>query len=616
MEVSILIFRFREITPQNLIYLGQQNPHFLTAQLHATMKKILTVVSLLAFSILLRAQPNTALMLTGVFDGPLLNGQPKGVELFALDTIPDLSIYGIGSANNGGGTDSVEFTFPPRRVSKGTFLFLTGDSLEFQKFFGFAADFVHAGNNSSVNINGDDALEIFKNGVVVDIFGDINVDGTGQPWEYLDGWAYRLSGTGPDGSVFQVGNWKYSGIDVFDNQTTNATAPKPFPLRTYSRVAPQKLTANNDFGSTEVNTSLTINVLSNDQIPSGSSPVVRVLVLPPHGSAATKSDGSITYQPNANFCGSDSLDYEVCAATNCDTARVLIQVKCPAGYPKYTVAKVTTNNAAGEPDSTGVKCELQGVVYGGNLRTAGLQFTLIDAANDGIGVFHSTKNFGYTVKEGDEVVVRGVIGHFRGLTQITLDTVFKLASGKPLVTPTVVTALDENTESQLVEIKRLTIVDPSKWTNTGSGFTVQVSNGTTTFDLRISALVDIFGTPVPDFAFNLVGLGGQFDSTSPFSEGYQILPRYQADIRRISSVGVPAWVAGIRVSPNPASHLMLVDVPVSAQVSLFDASGKKLRSMMLLPGNQQVELSHLPKGAYYLKFTHGIESWTTNFIKL
>ncbi|MEZ4948807.1 MAG: hypothetical protein R2784_05385 [Saprospiraceae bacterium] len=77
---------------------------------------------------------------------------------------------------------------------------------------------------SAVNINGDDAMELFLNGTVVDIYGVIDVDGTGEVWEYLDGWAYRLNGTGPDGSTFNPDNWNFSGIDVYDNQTTNATS--------------------------------------------------------------------------------------------------------------------------------------------------------------------------------------------------------------------------------------------------------------------------------------------------------------------------------------------------------------------------------------------------------
>ena len=34
----------------------------------------------------------------------------------------------------------------------------------------------------------------------------------------------------------------------------------------------------------------------------------------------------------------------------------------------------------------------------------------------------------------------------------------------------------------------------------------------------------------PEGAFNVVGIGGQFDSEAPLLEGYQLLPRSSADI--------------------------------------------------------------------------------------
>lgn len=59
------------------------------------------------------------LMITGVIDGPLPGGVPKAVQLIALTDIADLSIYGLGSANNGGGTDGEEYTFPAVAVGAG-----------------------------------------------------------------------------------------------------------------------------------------------------------------------------------------------------------------------------------------------------------------------------------------------------------------------------------------------------------------------------------------------------------------------------------------------------------------------------------------------------------------
>ena len=46
--------------------------------------------------------------------------------------------------------------------------------------------------NSDISQNGDDAIELFEQGVVIETFGDIDVDGTGEAWEYMDSWAYKV----------------------------------------------------------------------------------------------------------------------------------------------------------------------------------------------------------------------------------------------------------------------------------------------------------------------------------------------------------------------------------------------------------------------------------------
>ena len=58
-----------------------------------------------------KLQTASKLIISGVIDGPLTGGLPKMVELYVLDDIADLSTYyGVGTANNGGGTDGEEFT--------------------------------------------------------------------------------------------------------------------------------------------------------------------------------------------------------------------------------------------------------------------------------------------------------------------------------------------------------------------------------------------------------------------------------------------------------------------------------------------------------------------------
>jgi len=199
-----------------------------------------------------------ALVLTGVFDGPLTGGTPKGVEIFVSQDIPDLSLFGIGSANNGGGTDGEEFSFPAVSATAGSYIYVASEATQFEAFFGFAPDFT----TGVMGINGDDAIELFENGSVIDTFGDITYEaGTAGslPWNYTDGWAYRVDNTGPDGSTFVLTNWTFSGIDQLEGGTTNAETTVPFPIGTYARQL-----SNSDFAS--ANFSLYPNPVTNGSV--------------------------------------------------------------------------------------------------------------------------------------------------------------------------------------------------------------------------------------------------------------------------------------------------------------------------------------------------------------
>ena len=201
------------------------------------MVKMLTLLAVLALVVPVAA--NAQLVITGVLDGPLPGGVPKMIELFVCDDIADLSIYGLGCANNGGGTDGVEFTFPADAATAGSFIYCESISsttpTAFVDFFGFAADY---DVGFAAGTNGDDAIELFlvsgAEPVVVDVAGDINVDGTGTPWDYLDGWMKRTTSTGPDGSTFVIGSWIFSGINALDGELTNDTAATPFPVGDYA----------------------------------------------------------------------------------------------------------------------------------------------------------------------------------------------------------------------------------------------------------------------------------------------------------------------------------------------------------------------------------------------
>jgi hypothetical protein len=72
--------------------------------------------------------------------------------------------------------------------------------------------------SSDIGQNGDDAIELFYNGEVIETFGDVDTDGTGESWEYVDSFAYKVDGA-----------WTYAAINCTDDAETSATSACPYP---------------------------------------------------------------------------------------------------------------------------------------------------------------------------------------------------------------------------------------------------------------------------------------------------------------------------------------------------------------------------------------------------
>lgn len=361
-----------------------------------------------------------------------------------------------------------------------------------------------------------------------------------------------------------------------------------------------------------------LKVLLNDILPGQTAATVTVTVSPQHGSANVNPDNTISYTSTGGYCGADTFTYKVCEGSDCDEATVSLTVRC---YPAYSIDQINNVNADGVADSVGVFCSLTATVYGVNLRPTGLQFTMIDDSNNGITVFSTASTFGYTVKEKDKITVRGSINQFNGLVQIFPDTLFKVSDNNPLVTPLVVQIHSENTESKLIRINNLRYVDAAQWaTGTGTGFSVfMVSDDhpLDTIQVRIdNDVADLFNLAAPPTPFNLTGIGGQFDNTSPYSSGYQIAPRYTADVSSLVGAHNTDFSANVRLSPNPAGDWLRVESEKEFDLlEIFNAAGQRMRNIEQPNIAEQVSLSNFEPGVYLIRLTLGGKSWTAKFVK-
>lgn len=265
---------------------------------------------------------------------------------------------------------------------------------------------------------------------------------------------------------------------------------------------------------------------------------------------------------------------------------------------------ITGVGANGVPDSLGVTCEIQGIVYGNDFQGGtSIQFYLIDNTG-GISVF-SNNAFGYSVVEGDEVAMRGSITQFSGLTQITPDTLWKISSNNSLESSTIITALSETTESEFVKFNKVAFKDKTQWkTGQGTGFTVDLDAGGTTITMRIDNDIDLFNQPAPTYTwFNLTGLGSQFDNTSPYTSGYQILPRYASDLEGLVSIHDQSLDSKIILSPNPSGGdvNIFTDLNVS-EIMIYNTLGAVMKEYKNFEINKNLNINDLSPGMYFLKF--------------
>ncbi len=182
-------------------------------------KKLLqfTTCCAVAFSLFAaaaNAQP--CVIISEVVDGTFSSGQPTFIEITNTGNTPHTFGTGAGiiiNSNGAIGDTTQDVDLDGVTIPAGASYVIAGNDATFQTVYGFAADMI----DSSVNFNGDDALILTDEvGTFIDAYGVYEQDGTGQPWEYLDSYAYRNSNVNAPVSPFVIGEWTIAAVDSLE----------------------------------------------------------------------------------------------------------------------------------------------------------------------------------------------------------------------------------------------------------------------------------------------------------------------------------------------------------------------------------------------------------------
>lgn len=272
-------------------------------------------------------------------------------------------------------------------------------------------------------------------------------------------------------------------------------------------------------------------------------------------------------------------------------------------------------------------------VGNGTFHVINLDVYLQDATG-GVNLFQFGADTLVTITVGNSYTVVGKLDQFNGKTEIIPDdpenditdngastspSPFNLSIAGLLADP-------ETYEGRLVVIEQVTNTNGGDgWPTTAlaanTGVNVEISDdgGTSLLILRIDSETNIDGSPEPSWPVNVQGVFSQFDNSSPYNSGYQLLPRFQEDINVMVGIEpLPGGVAnGFKLHPNypnpfnPATTLRF-EIPANrgtVTLAIYNALGQKLKTLVqerLAAGAYEVQWrgdgdngQNAPSGIYF-----------------
>jgi hypothetical protein len=202
------------------------------------------------------------------------------------------------------------------------------------------------------------------------------------------------------------------------------------------------------------------------------------------------------------------------------------------------ISEVKVNDANGASTRIGDLVTVRGII------TVANEFgspSFIQDNSAGMSIYGTVFSTAFNI--GDEVQVTGKVTQFSGLNQIELPEQYSVINSGNFVDPVIATPSQinfngvggvENYEGKLVHIIGVTVTTLSgtpvtNWA-ANTNYRLIGTSSSDTVQLRIDNNTNLVGGVAPAGTFDLIGVVGQYKLTPPLIGGYQVMPRFTADI--------------------------------------------------------------------------------------
>ncbi len=256
----------------------------------------------------------------------------------------------------------------------------------------------------------------------------------------------------------------------------------------------------------------------------------------------------------------------------------------------------------GIADSAGSRYNffIKAVVQSPDLTSSGLDFSVKDSTGS-IMILNDSSLNNYIPKIGDSLLIRGLLIQNNGMTGIKPDSILKFNALNPIKTE-LISTLNESFEAHLIQLSGYYLSDSSQWSPASIGFSVNITNGTDTFNMYISAATDLYKMHPLKGIFNVNGIEIQDKTSPPYIGNYQIVPRGFFDFERniqlykIRQVRVQDPVTGIADSAGSKYSFLLKGIVQSPDFSLigYDFSIKDSTGSVFVKASSIIN-NYIPK---------------------
>ena len=229
-------------------------------------------------------------------------------------------------------------------------------------------------------------------------------------------------------------------------------------------------------------------------------------------------------------------------------------VVLPSAAFAVDIGALHCNDANGNNLNIGQTVTVTGVVTELANTSTSFRFYIQDATG-GINVFGAYSGTAYAACPGGQLTVTGTIAQFNGLTELSVPLTFVLGSPwqpEPAYLPLTPAQINATYQSDNCEPREgLLIVVSCCYIRTSTGAVpapgatfasgnyrlVDVNDPTSYITMYISPAPtatctssdDILGAPIPTWPVTVSGVLSQYDTSSPYTAGYEVIPRGWVD---------------------------------------------------------------------------------------